>query len=208
MDHLRFTPIRRMSACQALGLMVAAGLLVSGCAMSSGHLPAKTAPACGTVPTPATTLTIPDRISTAAEQATCNQLHDLTAIYQQAGEAAQITGTISGVIPRTSSQISAAQERVKALCFQIERALWTSGIPVQDVTVTILGPVFDDYFDQIISWYGTAALAAKAAAQVDWHSVSADQAWDMFAQTSLRVDYDSFQLWGQTPSASPSSGNS
>ena len=208
MVRLRFTPIRRMSAYQALGLMVAAGLLVSGCAMSSGHLPAKTTPACGTAPTPAATLSIPDRISAATEQATCNQLHGLTAIYQQAGEVAQITGTISGVIPRTSSQISAAQERVKVLCFQIERALWTSGIPVQDVTVTILGPVFDDYFDQVTSWYGTAALAAAAAAQVDWHSVSADQAWAMFARTLLRVDYDSFQLWDQTPVASPSPSNS
>jgi hypothetical protein len=69
--------------------------------------------------------------------------------------------------------------------------------------------VFDDYYDQVISWYGTADLAAKAAAQVDWSRVSADQAWTtIFARTLLRVDYDSFQLWDATPSASSSAVNS
>jgi hypothetical protein len=136
-------------------------------------------------------------------------LHDLSVTYRQSGEAAQIIGTISGVIPLTSSQISAAHEQVKVLCFQVERALWTSDISLQDVTVTILGPVFDDYYDQVISWYGTADLAAKAAAHVDWRRVSADQAWtSIFARTLLRVDYNSFQLWDATPSASSSVVNS
>jgi hypothetical protein len=148
------------------------------------------------------------RVSAVAEYASCNQLHDLTVIYQQPGEPMQVTGTITGTIPRTASQISAAHERVKLLCFQVERALWTSTIPLQNVTVIILGPVLDDYFDQIISWYGTATLAASAAARLDWSALGADQAWTLFDNTQLRVNFDTFQGWGITPVPTASSSDS
>jgi hypothetical protein len=75
---------------------------------------------------------------------------------------------------------------------------------VQEITVTILGTVYDDYFNEVISWYGTASLGAKAAVRIDWSSLSADQAWTLFDRTVLRVDYDSFQLWGGTPGPSSS----
>jgi hypothetical protein len=204
--HLTLIP--RLMALLAIGIVAAACLTVSGCAASSGRVSVQPTPTCGAALISATTLSIPERITALAEQASCNQLHDLTATYQQPGGVAQITGTVSGAIPRTPSQISVAQERVKTLCFQVERALWTSTIPVQEVTVTVLGTVYDDYFDQVISWYGTASLGAKAAPRFDWRSLSADQAWTLFDRTLLRVDYDSFQLWGGTPGPSSSPGNS
>lgn len=126
-------------------------------------------------------------------------------MYQQPTEKALITGTVSNAVPRTPTQISAAQEKVKTLCFQIQRAVWNSSISLQEITVTILGPVFDDYFDQIISWYGTASLEAGAAAQVDWRNLTVDAAWNRFQRTQLRVDFGSFQLYGTTPVPSTSS---
>jgi hypothetical protein len=143
--------------------------------------------------------------TTLAEQASGHLLGNIQAVYQQLTEKALITGTVSNAVPRTPTQISATQEKVKALCFQIQRALWNSGISLPEITVTILGPVFDDYFDQIISWYGTASLEAGVAAQVDWRNLSVDAAWNRFQRTQLRVDFGSFQLYGTTPVPTTSS---
>ncbi len=147
-----------------------------------------------------------DRLTSLAEQATGHVLRDLQIMYQQSQEKVLVTGTVSGNIPRTPAQIGASQENVKALCFRIQRALWTSNVPVQDVTVMILGPVYDDYDDQVISWYGTADLGAKAASGFDWTRLSADKAWNMFDNTSLREAYAPFEGWGVTPvpTSSPS----
>jgi hypothetical protein len=134
-----------------------------------------------------------------AEQASGHLLGNIQVVYQQPAEKAQVTGTVSNAVPRTTAEIRAIQERVKTLCFQIQRALWNSGISLQEVTVTILGPMYDDYFDQIISWYGTASLEAGIADHVDWRNLSADAAWNQFQRTQLRVDFAPFELYGTTP---------
>jgi hypothetical protein len=192
----------------AAALALAACVALYGCAASSPG--DKGAVAQGTrtalaASGPPTQLSTPEELTTLAEQASGHLLQNLETVYQQTGDEALITGTVSGSIPRSSTQISAAQEKVKIFCFQIQRALWSSGIPLKEVAVTILGPVFDDYFDQIISWYGTASLEAGAAAQIDWRNLGVDAAWNRFERTLLRVNYGSFQLYGTTPVPNTSS---
>jgi hypothetical protein len=138
------------------------------------------------------------------EQASGHLLGNIQVVYQQPAEKALTTGTVSNAVPRTPAEIRAAQEKVKTLCFQIQRALWNSGISLQEVRVTILGPMYDDYFDQIISWYGTASLEAGVADQVDWRNLAADAAWNQFQRTQLRIDFAPFQLYGTTPVATTS----
>jgi phage-related tail fiber protein len=186
--------LTRLSAAATAILALALSISLSGCAASSspGQRVSQAATATSG-PAAQAQLTI------LVGQASGHLLGNIQAVYQLAGEKASITGTVSSAVPRTPSQISSAQEKVKTLCFQIQRALWNSRIALQEVTVTILGPVFDDYFDQIISWYGTASLEASSAAQIDWRGLGVDAAWNRFQRTQLRVDYGSFQLYGTTP---------
>jgi hypothetical protein len=139
------------------------------------------------------------KLSILARQVGGHLLGDIQVVYQPSAATALVTGTVSNAVPRTPAEIKAAQEKVKTLCFQIQRALWNSGISLQEVTVTILGPMFDDYFDQIISWYGTASLEADVADQIDWRNLTVDAAWNRFQRTQLRVDFAPFQLYGTTP---------
>jgi hypothetical protein len=209
--RLRSTERRRNSArsiiasasagalmCAAATLALLACISLYGCAASSP--PPSLSRQVASQATSATSSLSPQaELTILAEQASGHLLGNIQAVYQQPAEKALITGTVSNAVPRTPAQISAAQEKVKMLCFQVQRALWSSGISLQEITVTILGPVFDDYFDQIISWYGTASLEAGAAAQVDWRNLTVDAAWNRFQRTQLRVDFGSFQLYGTTP---------
>lgn len=180
----------------------AAFLVVSGCAQQP-ELGTSQGKEVLATPTLSGTPKVAMQITRLAEQAGGGQLHAVIGTYDQ--EMASVTATISGTVPRTPSQISAAQERVKGLCFQVQRALWTSGIPLQEATVTILGPVFDDYMDLHNAWYGAATLAASAAARIDWSQLSAAKAWTMFEGTELQTEYAPFQRWGTTPSPSTTS---
>lgn len=196
-----------LTGCLAICFVAASCLALGACAPSAGETSAKTTRACGAALSSTSTHSVTDRISGLVEQTTCNQLHDLTATYQPTGEVTHIVGTVSETVPRTSGQVGAVQENVKALCFKIQRALWTSDIPVQDVTVTILGPMFDDYYDRIISWYGTAHLGAEAASRFDWTGVSIDEAWIMFDRTLLQTEYAPSQLYLVTPAPTSSTSH-
>ena len=196
-----------LTGCLAMCILAASSLALGACAPSPGETSAKTMRACSAALSSTSTLSVTDRISGLVEQTTCNQLHDLKATYQQTGEVTHIVGTVSETVPRTSGQVGAVQENVKALCFKIQRALWTSDIPVQDVTVTILGPMFDDYYDRIISWYGTAHLGAETASRFDWAGVSVDEAWMMFDRTLLQTEYAPSQLYLVTPAPTSSTSH-
>jgi hypothetical protein len=197
---------RRLSYLTAsLAICMAACLALGACATSAGNTAPKATQVCSAAPTSATTASVTDKISALVEQSTCNQLHELSVTYQQSGEMTQIVGTVSVTIPRTPSQIRVVQESVKVLCFKMQKALWTSGLPVQGVTVTILGPTFDDYYDRTTSWYGTAHLTAAAASRFDWGGVSADEAWTMFDRTLLQTLYapDQTYIVPPAPTSTP-----
>lgn len=98
-----------------------------------------------------------------------------------------VTVTLAGKVPAPQA-IGATQERVKTMCFQVQRALWASSTPLTDVTVQVIGPIYDDYADLVSASYGAAVLKAPAAATLDWASLSPDAAWNVYG-VWLRPDY-------------------
>jgi hypothetical protein len=199
MTHLLRIPVRCTGS---ILLLLAAGASV----MTSGCAPAvKPVSKALSTPTTLTSLSPQEQIHQLALQASGRLLKSLQVVYSQTTESAEITGTLAGAVPRSPSQISAAQEQVKVLCFEIERALWTSSIHLHDVFVIILGPVLDDYYDRTIDWYGTADLTNSNAVKLSWGKLSADAAWNLFARTALRMDYVPFEDY-DAPTPSPTSG--
>lgn len=98
-----------------------------------------------------------------------------------------VTISLKGKVP-APQEIGATQERVKTMSFQVQRALWTSGMPLTVVTVSVVGPIYDDYADIVSGSYGAAVLKAPAAARLDWASLGPDAAWDVYG-IWLRPDY-------------------
>lgn len=98
-----------------------------------------------------------------------------------------VTVTLKGKVPAPQA-IGATQERVKTICFQVQRALWTSATPLTEVTVSVVGPIYDDYADLVSGSYGAAVLKAPAVARLDWASLSPDAAWEVYG-VWLRPDY-------------------
>jgi hypothetical protein len=116
-----------------------------------------------------------------------------------------VTATVGGLVPRTPADISAAQERVKIICFRAQKALWasTSAIPPREVIITVLGQMIDDYGDKITAAYGAAVLAAATAARFHWDSLSPDTAWEDCGNVYLAVRFAPNRIYGVTPSAHP-----
>lgn len=98
-----------------------------------------------------------------------------------------VTVTLKGKVPGPQ-EIGATQERVKTICFQVQRALWTSSPPLSAVTISVVGPIYDDYADITTASYGAAVLKAPAAATLDWASLNPDAAWAVYG-IWLRPDY-------------------
>lgn len=150
--------------------------------------------------TPTPTPTAQQRIAALAQQAIGGNVHvEATLGTGSAGTpgptpgagddgAVTVTVTLAGPVPGTDAEISASQERVKTICFQAERALWTAALPLSDVTVTVVGPIYDDYADLTSGPYGAAVLKADTAAKLDWVSLSPDTAWDVYG-VFLRAAY-------------------
>ncbi|HEX8033502.1 MAG TPA: hypothetical protein VF510_06625, partial [Ktedonobacterales bacterium] len=110
-----------------------------------------------------------------------------------------------GDVPVTASEIAAAQERTKALCFQVQRAVWTSGITLREVTVLVRGPTFGDYGDQYVDGYGTAVLEEATAKTLAWATLNADGAWERYDRVWLRPNYKPNWHYGAPPAATPTS---
>jgi hypothetical protein len=80
-----------------------------------------------------------------------------------------------------------AQERAKLICFQVQQALWTSGIPLRDATVIVDGPAQDEEYGQpFISAYGVAYLKSATAATFNWTTLNPDRSWDLYDLVFLR----------------------
>jgi hypothetical protein len=180
-------------------LMLAAFISISACA--SG-------PAAGAGPQAAATATLPpnapsqDRLDRLAHQALGAAASHMETTYDARAHALALVVTLDGVVPRTPTEIAAAQERAKALCFQAQRTMWTSGIAMSRMSVTVLGPMLDDYADIISGPYGAAALDAPTAAHFDWAHLSADAAWDRYNSVYLAPTYAPNQHYS-APTAVP-----
>jgi hypothetical protein len=85
--------------------------------------------------------------------------------------------------------VSVGQEKVKVLCFRVEKALWRSGIPLKQVSVTVDGPTYAVYGELTSGGYGGALLRQPTAATLDWSTLSPDTAWPHYNFIWLTYDY-------------------
>lgn len=113
---------------------------------------------------------------------------DLT--YDQAKAAANVTVTLVWS-PAWKVHFSQAQAAAKASCFKTEAALWTSGVSLSAVTVTVLGQALDDYGDIITSAYAAVTLTSAHASAVRWATSTPDAAWASYDESFLRPLYGS-----------------
>ena len=85
--------------------------------------------------------------------------------------------------------VEKSQERAKTICFLAQRALWTSGVPLREATVTSLGLVQDDYGSQTTDAHAVAYLAARTSASFTWGALTPDAAWGRYDRVWLRSNY-------------------
>lgn len=177
-------------------LSVLAIALMLGCAPSPGiasTTPSASAPTATATPIPCPTPTgspsaTQQRLATAVATAV-GSVPCLDTAYQAQDHTAMVTITLGGLVPTTTADIAAVQERVKVLCFQAQRALWTSGVPLTGATVAVLGPYLDPYNGPTIAPYASAYLVAHTAATFAWANLSPDSAWAKYTSTFLRPGF-------------------
>lgn len=120
--------------------------------------------------------------------------------YDARAESLTATVTIDGNVPLTDAQIAAAYARVKTLCFQEMNGLWSSGLPLRQVMVIIMGPTHDEYNATVNQWYGIAVVKEATARRFSWASATPESAWSAYDQTFLR---ELFDLFDEIPPAPP-----
>lgn len=167
----------RSSRGMLLGMLALCALVVvTGCASATGGHGGPTA-----------TPTTQQRVAALAGRAIGNLAQHVETTYDAGSQTIKVTATV-GAFPN----VSTAQERVKVICFRTQEALWTSGISLREATVTVLGPLLDDYGDSITDAYGVADLMTATAARFEWGTLSADGAWNTYDRVWLRQSYDPY----------------
>ena len=116
---------------------------------------------------------------------------DSSNVQTALGDNGAVTVTVTvGWTPRIGiGDIAKEQERVKAICFREQQALWTSGLPLHSADVVVLGPVQDDYADMTLDAHAEARLSATTAASLAWASLTPDTAWSKYDSVWLRATY-------------------
>lgn len=105
------------------------------------------------------------------------------------GADVSVTVTVGWTPQIGIGDIAKEQERVKAICFREQQALWASGVPLHQATVLVLGPVQDDYADMILDAHALAQLSATTAATFSWASLTPDSSWGKYDSVWLRATY-------------------
>ncbi len=197
----------RQRAANCLPALLALILLTALSACASGATSGKGRPASITLITscPAAATSAPnDRLAHIACLAVRGLVGHIETTYDPQRQAAQVTATFVGTrVPRTDQQIGDAQEAVKTVCFRVQRALWTSGIALRQVTITVQGPILDDFFNVLTDWYGGSRLTAQTAGGLDWQAANADGAWGRYDQAWLRTAYVPNQYYSASPASTP-----
>lgn len=178
---------------------------LSACAASSGSgTPGSTSATLITTCAPAATSAPSDRLAHLTCLAVRGLVGRIETTYDPRQQTVQVMATFVGTrVPRTDQQIAAEQEAVKTVIFRAQRALWTSGTALRQVTVTAQGPILDDFFDLITDWYGGSRVTAQRAAGLDWQAASADGAWGSYDQVWLRTAYAPNQYYSASPASTP-----
>lgn len=195
---------------EGIALALVALLALAGCAAGASATPQPTL-AAGTLMLPtATPIPTPagpagQALLRAAQGAVGAGARSVGLTYDTTTKQVTVTIVIDGIIPDTGDQIAAAYKRVKALTFQVERALWASAQPLRQAQVIVMGPAQDEYGEVTDQWYGIAVLNAPAARRITWASATPESAWKVYDQTYLRPSFtvaDDINT-GPAPTATP-----
>lgn len=176
---------RRVIASLLFGVACVALLSLAGCAgapSATSHTPAPS-------PTSAPILTGP--LASVVGPVVGGRARRITTSYDASAKQATITLTIAA-----APNVNAAQERVIALCYAVQKALWTSDPSLREVKVIVLGPLRDDYADIIEDAYGVADVLAPTGTKLSWNTLSPQAAWDHYDNTWLRASYLPNWLYG------------
>lgn len=165
----------------ALVAVVALGAL-AGCASSTAQQRA--------VSTPTVPATTQGRLTLRVRQAVGPAASAVDVTYQEASGAAVVLVTLNWK-PAWKTDFPSAQSLAKTVCYQTQAALWTSGVPLSKVAVTVLGQALDDYGSIITSAYAAATLTSAHASAIHWSATTADAAWSRYDEVFLRPLYGS-----------------
>jgi hypothetical protein len=163
----------------ALALLAAVAALV-GCAPSSPGA-AATATADAAVAR--------QRLDALARQAVAAFTTQVQTTYDASKRMVEVSATVGWTADIGIADIAKAQERAKTICFRLQQALWTSGVPLRQVSAIALGPVVNDYGEQIVDAHAAARLTASTAAGFAWGTLTSDTAWDRYDEAWLRASY-------------------
>jgi hypothetical protein len=136
------------------------------------------------VPTVSVTPTTEQQITSLVQQAIARDANLTSMTYDAGSQAVNILATIKQL-----PTVSVGQEKVKTLCFRIQKVLWLSSIPLKQVSVTIDGPTYGVYGDLTSGGYGGALLRQPTATRLDWSTLSPDTAWLDYNFMWLTYDY-------------------
>jgi hypothetical protein len=140
--------------------------------------------ATASLPTVSGTPTTEQQLTALVQQALAKDANLTSMTYDAEGQAVSILATIEQL-----PTVSVGQEKVKVLCFRIQKVLWLSGIPLKQVSVNIDGPTYGVYGDLTSGGYGGAVLRQPTASRLDWSTLSPDTAWPDYNFIWLTYDY-------------------
>jgi hypothetical protein len=143
---------------------------------------------CGSAPTLSFSAAERTQIDSAARQAAATFTLQIATAFGP-DRTVTVTATVGWTAEISIGDVAQEQERVKTICFEEQRALWTSGIQLQRVNVIVLGPVQDDYADMILDAHARADLTAPTAAALHWAALDPDTGWERYDSVWLRATY-------------------
>lgn len=180
---------KRHGGIRALALVVLVGLVVA-LGMVAGRAPgAGLATAWEQVTHPPFTPAQRQQITALVTRAAATYTHQIT-VTVGSPRAVQAIATLGWTAEIRSADVAQEQERVKALCLQVQQALWSSGAAPTDVLVIVLGPVTDGYGETVTAAHGTAELGETTAATFRWSTLTPDGAWNRYDHAYLRPSYN------------------
>lgn len=190
-------------------LALVLALVIAGCASGAGSgatagarmTPTTTVPPLVLTPTAPPASPMSAMLAALAQGAVGAAARAVTVTYDTSSEQATVTVTITGDLPNTDARIAAAYARVKVLSFQEENALWTSGLPLRQVMVIIMGPTQGEYADIVDGWYGIVVVGEATARRIPWTSATPDGVWSAYDQSWLRTRFDLFDDIPPAPTA-------
>jgi hypothetical protein len=135
------------------------------------------------------TAQVTQQIDTTTRQAAASYSQQVATTYDAGTRDATAEVTVGWTDDIHPAYIAKEQERVKAICFAVQQALWAKALPLHQVTVTVMGPVTTSYTEQVIDAHGAARLTSATAAKLNWASLTPDTAWSQYDEVYLRSDY-------------------